>query len=114
MSLGEEPARDSRPYPDPEHSLAPRKPRTVGGVVYLGVLAVTLGGVTLVAFDRWRLGLAVVGGALLCGALARLVIPKANAGMLGMRPKLVDALIFAGLGAALVTLSRVIPNGPGA
>ena len=112
MSLEEEDPRDSRPYPDPEHSLAPRKPRTVGGVVFLAVLAATGAGLTLVAIDRWRLGLTVIGGALLCGALARLVIPKSNAGMLGMRPRLIDVLILTGLGAGLVVLSAVIPDQP--
>ena len=36
---------EGRPAPDPEHSLAPRKPRTLGGVVYLAVLAATVVGV---------------------------------------------------------------------
>jgi len=108
----EDAPRDSRPYPDPEHSLAPRKPRTIGGAVYLGVLAATGAGLALVALDRFRLGLALMGGALLFGALARLVIPSSKAGMLGGRPKVVDALILVGLGAALVALSAAIPNGP--
>ncbi len=112
MSLGDEEQRDSRPFPDPEHSLTPRKPRTIGGAVYLGVLAATVVGLTLVVLNRWRLGLAVVGGALLCGALARLVIPKDNAGMLGMRPRVVDVLILTGLGAGLVVLSAIIPDQP--
>ena len=108
----EENARDSRPYPDPEHSLAPRKPRTVGGIVYLVVLAATATGLALVAFDSWRLGLGVIGGSLVGGALARLVIPQTNAGMLGMRPKVVDVPVLVLLGTALVVLARVIPNQP--
>ena len=112
MTHEDEPARDSRPYPDPERSLAPRKPRTIGGAVYLGVLAATCAGLGLVALNRWRMGLAVMGGALLFGALARLAVPRSQAGMLGARPKVVDVLILAGLGAALVVLSQAIPNGP--
>ena len=108
----EETGRDSRPYPDPERSLAPRKPRTIGGAVFLGVLAATCGGLALVALNSFRLGLALMGGALLFGAFARLVIPSSKAGMLGARPKVVDVLILAGLGAALVILSAAIPNGP--
>jgi hypothetical protein len=104
--------RDSRPYPDPEHSLAPRKPRTVGGAVYLVVLAATGAGLVLVALDRWRLGLGVIGVARLGAALARLVIPQANAGMLGMRPKVVDVPALVMLGTGLVVLARVIPNQP--
>jgi hypothetical protein len=112
MSLGDEGARESRPFPDPEHSLAPRKPRTIGGAVFLGVLAATGAGLVLIGVDRWRLGLAIIGGALLGGALARLVIPKGNAGMLGMRPRAVDVLILTVLGTGLVVLSVVIPDQP--
>jgi hypothetical protein len=112
MSPGEESYRDSRPFPDPEHSIAPRKPRTVGGAVYLTVLAATVGGLGLVALDRWRLGLGVIGVALLCGALGRLVVPKDNAGMLGMRPRVVDVLALVLLGGGLVVLASVIPEQP--
>jgi hypothetical protein len=112
MIPGEEGARDSRPFPDPEHSLAPRKPRTIGGAVFLGVLAATGVGLTLIVLNRWRLGLAVIGGAMLWGALARLVIPKDNAGMLGMRPRAIDVLMLVGLGVGLVVLSAVIPDRP--
>jgi hypothetical protein len=112
MSLGDEGARGSRPFPDPEHSLTPRKPRTVGGAVYLAVLAATCAGLGLVALDRWQLGLTVIGVALLCGAFGRLVIPRDNAGMLGMRPKAVDVLILGGLGAALIVLASIIPIQP--
>ena len=111
MSLGED-NRDSRPFPDPEHSITPRNPRTIGGAVYLMVLTATGGGLVLVAFDRWRFGLGVIGVALLCGAAARLVIPRDNAGMLGMRPKLVDVFILAALGAGLVVRAGVIPEQP--
>lgn len=113
MSLGEgDGQRDSRPFPDPEHSLAPRKPRTIGGAAYLVVLAATAAGLALLAFSRWRLGLSVVGGALLWGALARLVIPDRSSGMLGMRPKLVDVLVMGAIGAGLVVLAAVIPDQP--
>ena len=108
MSLPE----GSRPFPDPEHSIAPRKPRTVGGVVYLAVLAATCAGLLLVAIGPWRLGLGVIGGALLVGALLRLVIPGDSAGMLGMRPKVVDVLVLLVLGAGLVVLAGVIPDQP--
>ena len=104
--------REGRPFPDPEHSITPRRPRTVGGVVYLGVLAATGVGLTLVATGPWRLGLGVIGGSLLFGALLRLVIPNGSAGMLGMRPKLVDVMALLVLGTGLVVLAGVIPNRP--
>jgi hypothetical protein len=104
---------EGRPYPDPEHhSLAPRKPRTVGGAVYLVVLAATLVGLVIVVVDEWRTGLTVVGAANVAGGLARLVIPNDSAGMLGIRRKVIDVLTMVGVGAALIVLAVVIPEGP--
>jgi hypothetical protein len=104
------PADAHRPFPDPEHSLAPRKPRTLGGAVFLAVLGVVAAGLGMVVLDRWREGLVVVGGALVCGAVARLLIPNSNAGMLGIRRKLVDVLTLTVLGSALLVLAAVIPE----
>jgi hypothetical protein len=102
-----------RPYPDPEHhSLAPRKPRTVGGAVYLVVLAATLVGLVVVVVDEWRTGLGIIGAASVVGGLARLVVPNDHAGMLGIRRKLIDVLTMVGAGGALVLLAVVIPDGP--
>jgi multisubunit Na+/H+ antiporter MnhB subunit len=111
MTVGGE-ERESRPFPDPERSLTPRKPRTVGGMVYLAVLAVTLSGLALVAFGHWRPGLILVGASLLAGAVGRLVIGNDDAGMLGMRPKPIDVVALTGLGSALVVLALLIPNRP--
>ena len=102
----------SRAHPDPEHSLTPRKPRTVGGAVYLTVLAATGAGLAVVAFGPWRVGVTIIGAALLAGALLRLVIPNDKAGMLGMRPKAFDVLVLGVLGVALAVLAAVIPNQP--
>ena len=108
----EESTRQSRPFPDPEHSIAPRKPRTVGGAVYLTVLAATGVGLAIVAFGPWRVGITTIGAALVVGALLRLVIPSSKAGMLGMRPKAVDVLVLVVLGSALAVLAAVIPDQP--
>ena len=94
--------------PDPEHSLAPRKPRTLGGMVYLAVLATTLLGVGVVTAGRARLGLQLCGAALLCGAAARLVLPNHEAGMLGIRRKFVDVATMLALGSGLVVIAAVI------
>ena len=102
-----------RPFPDPEHSIAPRKPRTVGGMVYLIVLAATLLGIALVVLDQWRLGLTVVSGALGVAAVVRLLLPEEAAGMLKVRRRLVDVAVLASLGIGLAILSAVIRGRPG-
>ncbi len=107
------PADEERPAPQPEHSIAPRKPRTIGGVVYLVVLGATALGIGIVMLDRWRTGLTLVGAALVCGALARVVIRDEDAGMLGIRRKAVDVATLVLLGGGLVVLAAVIPDQPG-
>jgi hypothetical protein len=107
-----DPAEPGPPYPDPEHSLAPRKPRTAGGMVYLAVLLVTGLGIGVVMLDRWRVGLTLMGAALLCGALARVVLRDRDAGMLGIRRKAVDVATLVVLGSGLVALAAVIPDQP--
>jgi hypothetical protein len=101
-----------RPFPDPEHSIAPRRPRTPGGVAYLGVLVATLAGVGVVVLGPWRLGLVLAGAALVFGATVRLALRDDAAGMLGVRRKLVDVLTLAALGGGLVVLAVVIPDQP--
>jgi hypothetical protein len=98
--------------PPPGGNITPRWPQTVGGLVYLAVLAATAVGVGLVVLGPWRLGLSVVGGALLLGAASRLVLPRAEAGMLGVRSRAIDVLTLTAVGAALIVLAVVIPNQP--
>jgi hypothetical protein len=107
--IGDEP---HRPFPDPEHSITPRKPRTVGGVAFLLVLFGTAVGLATIVFGPWRQGLTVIGAVLIAGAFARLLIPNHEAGMLGVRRKLVDVASLAAIGAALVVLAAVIPPPP--
>lgn len=106
--------RYRRPLPDPEHSIAPRRPRTFGGVVYLGVLATTTAGVAMVVLDQWRSGLLVVGVGMLGGSVLRAMLNDERAGMLGIRGRWLDVLTMAALGSAVVVLALVIPDRPGA
>jgi hypothetical protein len=103
---------DHRPFPDPTHDITPRKPRTFGGAVYLAMLAATGAALVLIFLDRWRTGLALLGGALLVGALARLVLPQHQAGMMGIRRKLVDVTTLLALGGGLTVLAFLIPGRP--
>jgi len=102
-----EPADPPQPEPPP-HSLAPRRPRTIGGVVFLLVLAATLAGVVVVTLSHWHAGLTLCGGALLGAGAARLVLPDSQAGMLGVRRKLVDVTTLALLGAGLLVVASLI------
>jgi hypothetical protein len=77
--------------------------------VFLLVLASTLAGVVVVAFSRWQAGLTLIGGSLLVAAFARLVLPNGQAGMLGVRRKLVDVGTLLLLGAGLIAMAALIP-----
>jgi hypothetical protein len=78
---------------------------------YLVVLAAAGAGL----FFAWQgsryagLGTALVGGALLAAALARLVLPPRYAAMLTSRQKGLDVAAFAVLGAAVLALALMLP-----
>ena len=91
-----------------------RFPSTLGGMVYLLVVAASAIGLIIVAFGPWRRGVDLIGAALLAGALARVFLPDSNAGMLRVRRnRWADVLMLAGVGTALIVLASVIPNQPG-
>ena len=90
-----------------------RIPSTFGGLVYLVVVALSGFGLLVVAFGPWRRGVALIGLALLFGALMRVFLPGNNAGMLRVRrSRWADVIMLGGVGAALIVLASVIPNQP--
>ena len=96
------------------HQEPRRLPSTIGGLVYLIVVAVTAVGLLVVAFGPWRRGVAMIGLVLIFGALMRALLPDRSAGMLRVRRhKWVDVLMLGGVGSALLVLASVIPNQPG-
>jgi hypothetical protein len=82
-------------------------------VLYLLVLiAMTVGiGITWRSHD-WRLGIRVVAGALAAAAALRLVLPQKDAGMLAVRPRLVDVVLVGAVAVALFALAANIPDQP--
>lgn len=98
---------------DPEtglrpHSLQPRRPRTLGGAVYLAVLGVCAGALTMAFVGYWRAGLVLMGGAVITAGLARWVIPEANAGMLHLRRKAIDVPTLLFMGGALIVVANLV------
>ena len=80
------------------------------GIVLAGVVA---GLATIRTGDlEVRGGTLVMAGALLAGALARLVLPEGKAGMLSSRRRLVDVAVLATLGAGLL-IAGLIAKVPG-
>lgn len=89
-----------------------KQPSTIGGAVYLVVLALALVGIGIAATGPWRLGVSWLGGSLLLATAGRLLLPGDDAGMLGVRRRRFDTLLFAGVGVLLIVLAMNIPNQP--
>lgn len=91
-----------------------RIPSTIGGLVYLIVVAISAVGLLIVAVGPWRRGVALIGIALLLGALMRALLRDRDAGMLRVRRnRWVDVLMLGGVGTALIVLASVIPDQTG-
>ena len=87
-----------------------RRPQTLGGTVYLTVLAAALIGLGIVVAGAWRTGVGWIGTGLLVASASRLVLPEEAAGMLRVRRKWSDVLMLGVAGMALIVLSVVVPN----
>ncbi|MDT0201988.1 DUF3017 domain-containing protein [Nocardioides sp. AE5] len=88
------------------------RPRTLGGMVYLGVLTGALAGVVVAALGPWRFGVVVLALSMLLGAAARLMITDASAGMLKVRNRYLDAAVLAILAVVMIFLAATIPDQP--
>ncbi|MEU2347380.1 DUF3017 domain-containing protein [Modestobacter sp. NPDC049651] len=77
----------------------------------LTFVVVTVGaGLVLVAVDRWRAGLVLVGCALLAGGLLRM-LPERRLGFLAVRSRTIDVTLMLGAGAAVVAIALSVPAG---
>lgn len=89
-----------------------RRPVRGAQVPYLVVLAITIGALAWMwqgGTEHAREGTLALAGAMFIGALARLVLPKARAGMLVSRRRLVDVVCLAALAIGLLVAGLVLP-----
>lgn len=108
-------SQEDLPEPELRPSPVARRsgvPSTYGGLIYLIVLAVVGIGVLVLAAGAFRIGLGVMGAALGSAAVARLVLSRSEAGMLGLRRKSLDVLLLSSLAAGLIILAVAIPDAP--
>jgi hypothetical protein len=90
-----------------------RRPFLAGVLRQLPLLAVLVTvalGLLVVAVDHWRLGLVIIGLALMGGAVLRLLLPVRRAGFLAVRSRPVDVVLLAGTGLALAVIALMIPG----
>ena len=90
-----------------------KRPQTLGGLIYLCVLAAAAVGLVIVLVGPWRTGLSWLGAGLLFAALTRLVLSDRRAGMLRVRRKWSDVLMLTVAGVGLIVLAVVVPHQTG-
>jgi hypothetical protein len=91
-----------------------RRPFLAGLVRQLPLLAVLVAvavGLLVVTIDHWRLGLVIMGLALVGGALLRLLLPVRRVGFLAVRSRTTDVVLLAGTGVVLTVTALTIPAG---
>ncbi|WP_353081421.1 DUF3017 domain-containing protein [Tessaracoccus lapidicaptus] len=72
-------------------------------------LSIVAVGAGFAAFGHWRRASLLIGGALLLAAMLRLVLPMTMAGLLVVRRRWIDVAVLALLGAAVLTVTLVVP-----
>jgi Protein of unknown function (DUF3017) len=90
-----------------------RRPQTIGGVVYLVIVAMAVVGLAVILAGAWRTGVSWIGAGLLIGAACRAVLSERGAGMLRVRRRMTDVLMLTAVGVALLVLAVVVPSQPG-
>jgi hypothetical protein len=89
-----------------------RYPSTIGGAFYLSILVVAAVAMVIAVRTDWRLGIQLLGGALLIGAILRLLLANRDAGMLAVRNRFIDVVLLTGAGVGLLVLASSIPPQP--
>lgn len=76
------------------------------------VLAVTVLGLVRIVQYHWRQGVVLIGVALLLAALLRVLVTDEQAGLIAIRGRGVDALLYSGLGFVVIVVGMTITGGP--
>jgi MFS superfamily sulfate permease-like transporter len=76
----------------------------------LVVLVVVGCGLLLVAAERWRSGLVVMGLAVVVAGLFRLLLPLRRIGFLAVRSRPVDVTLMLATGVAVAVIALAIPH----
>lgn len=83
-------------------------PRLLVHVPFGLVLLVDVIGFVRIALQHWREGSLLIGGSLLLAAAFRAVFSPDQVGLLAIRSRAVDILLYAGLGLLLVAVAATI------
>jgi DUF3017 family protein len=76
------------------------------------VLAITAAGLIRIVMYHWREGTVLLGVALLVAGLLRALLPGDRIGMVAIRGRSVDVLLYGGLGLMILAVALTIQGGP--
>lgn len=76
------------------------------------VMLVVAGGLFWIAMSHWREGAVLLGGALLLAATLRVLTPVGRAGLLQIRSRPIDVVLYTALGLLIVFVAVTIKGGP--
>ncbi|GLZ30386.1 hypothetical protein Lesp02_25750 [Lentzea sp. NBRC 105346] len=76
------------------------------------VVGVTLVGLVRIGLYHWREGAVWIGLALLIAAGLRILVTDEQAGLIKIRSRAVDALLYSAFGIAVITVAMTIIGGP--
>jgi hypothetical protein len=88
----------------------PAVPRWLGQLPYAFVLCGVGAGLAVVATNHFRRGSMLIAASVFIGALARLLLPESQVGMLAVRRRWLDVLLMA-LAAVGITLVAFVAKG---
>jgi Protein of unknown function (DUF3017) len=76
------------------------------------VMFVVVIGIVRIVMYHWREGTTEIGAALLLASFLRAVLPDRRAGLLAVRKRKVDVLLYGGFAAMIIFISLTITGGP--
>jgi hypothetical protein len=76
------------------------------------VLVVVMAGLERIVTYYWRQGTVLVGLALVMAAVFRALLPGDRIGLIAIRGRGVDVLLYAGLGVLVMAVALTIERGP--
>ncbi len=81
-------------------------------LAFAAVLAVVVLGLVRIVQYHWREGTTIIAGAMLLAAGLRVLLPPERAGLLAIRSRGVDVLLYGGFGLLVLAVALTIVGGP--
>lgn len=74
------------------------------------VYAIAATGMVRVLTEHWREGAALLAGSMLAAAVLRALLPEDRAGLLAVRSKVIDMILYIGLGLVTLVLAVTVTH----